>query len=173
MIEHIAELEEIKDLSEWYKISSKTIINRGGFSAIGCYGGSISACLAALYPQNSWKPWLFVNPPKNFWHKIEHQHQFLISVKEKLNITTASGWYNTRVSELMSLGATPILTRYWPYALQHVHTEFNWEWHKFLSHRGRQKFMIQCLGEVFPGSKLELSKFRTRHVALTGSLTMP
>jgi hypothetical protein len=46
-----------------------------------------------VYPEYNWLPWKFVSCPKNFWHNVKNQRNFMDWASTQLNVKDMNDWY--------------------------------------------------------------------------------
>jgi hypothetical protein len=101
-----AEQLNIKEPSDWYKITQKVrnfqenylhykdIDDIGGKSLLSnYYRGSPALLVTSIFPEYQLLPWKFDICPKNFWNKMENQREFMNWAAQQLNIKEPSDWY--------------------------------------------------------------------------------
>ena len=66
----------------------------GGGVLLQKYGFTLSALLAAVYPEYEWLPWRFMHTPKNFWNDVNNQKKFVDWAGKQLQIKELSDWYS-------------------------------------------------------------------------------
>lgn len=54
-------------MDEWYKVTEKEITSKGGRQLLYHYNDSIIHLLRNVYPEFSWKPWMFSRLPRNIF----------------------------------------------------------------------------------------------------------
>ena len=89
---------KINELNDWYKVTKKDIVNIAGkLGPLIRYQDSLYRILCAVYPEQQWLPWKFVNCPRNYWESVNNQRECLERVGKELNITDMKDWYNITV----------------------------------------------------------------------------
>jgi hypothetical protein len=95
----------IKEMSDWYKISQKVdfyckkvtqikdFFDVGGASLLTNKHTSLSALLPAVYPEYKWSSWRFAKMPKNHWDNVNNQRDFVNWAGNQLQIKETSDWY--------------------------------------------------------------------------------
>ena len=68
------------------------IITIGGSGLLAQYKNSLLKTLEAVYPEQSWHPWLFPQVPDGYWNNIENQKKFFDQLAAKWNIQKADDW---------------------------------------------------------------------------------
>jgi hypothetical protein len=74
----------IKNLNDWYNISSKLFLKNGGGGLINNYGQSVYHMLQAIYPEHDWKPWLFMKVPQYFWFDTKKSKKLFKMVRREI-----------------------------------------------------------------------------------------
>lgn len=62
---------------------------------------SVQRLVRAVYPNHDWKPWLFVQVPKNFWPKRENRIAYMKWLEKKLGYETPEDWYRVTNNDLI------------------------------------------------------------------------
>ena len=94
-LEKMAGKLNIKEMSDWYKITQKDFSAiEGGSLLRSKYNGSISLLLSTAYPEYEWLPWKFVQAPKKFWADNNNKKMFLQWAGKQLGIKDYADWYN-------------------------------------------------------------------------------
>ena len=97
-IENLGKHLEIQSLEDWYKITSKSIIDFGGKSLLKFYNDSPIKLITTLFPNHNWLPWKFSQVPKGFWSQIENQKQFIDWLAKELKIEKFEDWYKIQTN---------------------------------------------------------------------------
>ncbi len=92
-LDNIAQELKIQNPQDWYKVKLKDICNRGGFTLLARHDHSLYKTLCSVYPEQSWKPWLFTQVSRGFWKDITNQKQFLEWFSEQHGIKKQEDWY--------------------------------------------------------------------------------
>ncbi len=96
-------------MEDWYKMSPRDIIQKGGKSILQHYGSSLFKALASVYPQHTWDSNRFT--PSRTW-TMQEQKIFFDELARKLNIKSPGDWYNVRQTDLIKNGGRSILYRH-------------------------------------------------------------
>jgi len=134
LVDELGERMGIRDLSGWYSISPSQVISMGAGKALALYKGSLSAMLAAVYPNHSWDVSKFSAKPRNFWSSLDNQKRFMDELGDKVGVRELDGWYSISASSLVPLGAGSILTYYkgsLPKLLAAVYPDYPWDISRF------------------------------------------
>jgi len=84
----------IKDKEDWYKIKISEIEKRGGSSFLQKYEGSLYKAFSSIYPNVSWKPWLFETQNRDIFNDESlNLKEILPWLEKKLSITKPEQWY--------------------------------------------------------------------------------
>jgi len=96
--------QSVADLSLWYGVEVKQVrALRGGASLLRRHGGSLSALLAALYPEYPWQPWRFARSSHTVLSDAAVS-ALLQEAEKALGIVAPSDWYRVSLDQLRSLG---------------------------------------------------------------------
>ena len=104
----LGEQLNIKDMSNWYKVSSKVTENiklktyifqdvrnfEGGYSILSRYNNSIYQILSTVYPNYNWKPSEYSRFPIHHWEDVSNQREFMDSIYKELDLKDMNDWYN-------------------------------------------------------------------------------
>jgi len=120
------------DLTPWYRVPNRTVIERGGSGLLDRYGGSLATLLAAIYPQHDWDPLRFRRVPANYWASVANQKRFLDRLGSELGIGVSelSKWYQVPRRVIVDRGGGRILDLYQdsiPAMLSAVYPHFSWD----------------------------------------------
>jgi len=102
-IEWIANEFGIDKEEKWYKVTVKDIKVRYGNRFLKQYGGSLQEALTELYPNVSWKSWLFGSVKSGFWDMEINRKEFLVWSAQQLGIQRDSQWYDISIDQIMKL----------------------------------------------------------------------
>jgi very-short-patch-repair endonuclease len=81
-------------LHDWYKISATNIKTyRGAGLLISKYDGQTLKFVQGIFPEETWYPWLFEIPIKNFWNIIDTQKDYLKWISNKENWSSSRDFY--------------------------------------------------------------------------------
>lgn len=86
----------VQKFDDWYYVTLEQISAHRGARLIALHGDSLSATLRALYPEHTWKEWLFESKTTKsaFFKSIENQREYVKWLEELLQIPGLEGWYN-------------------------------------------------------------------------------
>jgi hypothetical protein len=65
----------VKDLDDWYKISTKQLKEKNSSFINRYYNGSLFAALKELFPHHKWDPLRFSQVPKSYWKDLNHHRE--------------------------------------------------------------------------------------------------
>jgi hypothetical protein len=94
----------IKEKSDWYKVSARDLQDIGGASLLIEYNGSPSQLLNEVYPEYDWLPWKFVNTPNHIWTSEKTAQKFLEWAGTKLGVKEYKDWLNIPTKDIAELG---------------------------------------------------------------------
>jgi len=95
---------EAGDFERWYHVPKKTVVNQGGLGLLKIYNQSMSALLAAVFPEHEWLPWKFAQHPKKAWEDETNMEKVIRFVGKELKIQEPEDWYRVSVAQLRELG---------------------------------------------------------------------
>jgi hypothetical protein len=87
---------KIQDMSDWYRVTQKDLIDIGGSSLLGKYNYSPSLIFSTVYPEYEWLSWKFVVTPRDAWDDIQSQRKFFDWAGKELKVNEFSDWYNVK-----------------------------------------------------------------------------
>lgn len=102
-MEKLAKKYEIKNPTDWGKLTWKTIVSNGGSSLVKMHGGlfkvlkSIYPGITLFYPlmqEIQWKEEWFDYHPRGFWRIKENRRNAMDQLARKFNIQQPSDWEN-------------------------------------------------------------------------------
>jgi hypothetical protein len=97
--------------------------------------------LAAVYPEQQWRPWLFDKLPGGFWNDTKNQRDYVDWAAEQLNVKNFDDWYRVAATDLLSIRGSKWLNRYYSGSvfdlLMSVYPEHQWDQSAF--QRGSNK----------------------------------
>ncbi|EGG15784.1 hypothetical protein DFA_10627 [Cavenderia fasciculata] len=89
-----------QSIDEWHYLTDLDFKRNFGSFFIDTYG-DIPTALADIYPEHSWKPWLFERfHPSYFYDSIENQRAFVDWLAQTLNITSPEQWYQVTTKDI-------------------------------------------------------------------------
>eukprot|EP01118_Nematostelium_gracile_P007178 TRINITY_DN2324_c0_g1_i1.p1 TRINITY_DN2324_c0_g1~~TRINITY_DN2324_c0_g1_i1.p1 ORF type:complete len:335 (-),score=63.47 TRINITY_DN2324_c0_g1_i1:40-1044(-) len=101
--EWIANHLGIKTKEDWYNVVKEDVIKYGGKDVLRSYDGSFVRTIMSVYPDHDWLVWKFVEyVPWGTWRDKQVQKEYMIWLKNELNITQMDDWYdvtNTQIYE--------------------------------------------------------------------------
>jgi len=119
------------DREAWYKVSNITVLKNGGSAVLSHYKGSLSALLAAVYPDFEWDPLRFDRSPRNYWKSLDNQRRFLEQLGPKLGVKEGlDGWYSVSNLSVLENGGSGLLAQYngsLSAALAIIYSEHPWD----------------------------------------------
>lgn len=127
-LDELAVRLEIKDPTDWGKISKRSIYAKGGGGLLSIFHDSVFGCLQAVYKgfllhlfylpnlDKEWKKEWFINThrvKKWHWKSLENRKTFLDEVARKLSITTPSDWGKVTTHQFFKLGGGGLLNTHY------------------------------------------------------------
>lgn len=106
LMDQIGAKLSVKTLDDWYKISREKVEENGGLSLLLKFKNSLHKTLQSIYPEHSFRPWLFQTAPHGFWTSRANRRQFLEVSKIELKVSAMEDWYGLQHSALKALGGT-------------------------------------------------------------------
>eukprot|EP01027_Heterolobosea_sp_BB2_P012233 GEZU01017744.1.p1 GENE.GEZU01017744.1~~GEZU01017744.1.p1 ORF type:complete len:473 (-),score=59.32 GEZU01017744.1:360-1778(-) len=105
--DEISKRLNITQFEDWYRVRLKDVYALGGASLLkNYYSSSLSAALAAAYPEHEWQPWRFSKMPSGFWNDVANQRRFFdflakvaFHVHEPIE-KLPEAWYTASLSEI-------------------------------------------------------------------------
>jgi hypothetical protein len=159
-LDSVAKQLNIKEMSDWYKISVqvkaisylfprivKEMAKHGCTSLLIKYNHSPYKVLTSVYNQYDWLPWKFGRCPRSYFEDVNNVRKFLDWAGKELNLKDMGGWYSvtSKVNKeqrlwlmfqnLIDLGGHQAVTKYNSlyHLLSTIYPEFKWEPFKFLN----------------------------------------
>eukprot|EP01114_Cavostelium_apophysatum_P002651 TRINITY_DN1234_c0_g1_i1.p1 TRINITY_DN1234_c0_g1~~TRINITY_DN1234_c0_g1_i1.p1 ORF type:complete len:573 (+),score=74.65 TRINITY_DN1234_c0_g1_i1:104-1822(+) len=125
----------IKQLEDWYNVTTQDITRHGGDSVLwDHYKGSFKDALAALYPEYPWNPMRWRANRRRF-DNPNVRRTFIEQAAKAFNIQKPEEWYGVQRQEFMKLPFAPsFLECYGDYlinALRDLYPEVHWDETKF------------------------------------------
>jgi hypothetical protein len=81
------------NIEGWYGITQDDVYELNGSGLMDHYACSIQRLVNAIYPDHNWKPWLFVQVPKNYWPQKQNRIAYMRWLGEQLGYTQLEDWY--------------------------------------------------------------------------------
>jgi len=105
---------DLNDRASWYKVTTQVIMEHGGRVLLSKYNYSISALLAAVYPDYQWDVLQFSNAPHTYWASADNQRKFMneMAVKLGFNPEDMESWYRVTNQTLLDNGASALLKKH-------------------------------------------------------------
>lgn len=83
----------ISHWEQWYQVTYKEIVRKGGFPLLHYYNYSPATMLMTILPYYPWVQWKFPQVPREYWDDKTNQLRTLEVVAKKLNIKHWEDWY--------------------------------------------------------------------------------
>jgi hypothetical protein len=143
-------------LNNWYGITAKQIIEKGGAGLLHKYNDSVSSMVMSIFEEYSWNEENFVTKildASNRWNSIQNQRTFLEALGKKLGYTHMNNWYDITWKHIVQNGGRELQQQYDSVdkLIMSVFPDFSWkEWrfknqHKFLDDEENHR---RCLDEL-------------------------
>ena len=99
----------------WYDMTQDDVYELYGSGLMDHFECSVQRLVHTVYPDRDWKPWLFVQVPKNFWPKAENRISYMKWLEERLGYESPEDWYRVTNNDLIAnAGASLIQFGYKP-----------------------------------------------------------
>lgn len=85
---------------DWYRITNDDFLRHFGRTCLKHYGGSAVRAAMDLYPEYSWKEWLFRQAPQGFWDQPENRRRYLYWLGKQLGFRRPEDWHRIRRRDL-------------------------------------------------------------------------
>eukprot|EP01027_Heterolobosea_sp_BB2_P018918 GEZU01026579.1.p1 GENE.GEZU01026579.1~~GEZU01026579.1.p1 ORF type:complete len:601 (+),score=135.41 GEZU01026579.1:14-1816(+) len=127
---------QVKNFEDWYSVSVKEIIARGGGPLLkDYYENSMLLALQGIYPEHPWQEAGSPRALNGYWNDPKNQRNFLNRIAEELNVKTLDDFYKISADDVRSKGGASLLNHYYDgsleKALQTIYPEHNWDVSKF------------------------------------------
>ena len=124
------------DLSAFYSLTSKALLDHGGRGLLSRYNQSIFEMLRFVYPHFQWDPLRFDRAPRNYWSSPANQRAFMDALGQKLGFKERDfeRWYTVTTKILIENGGNSILKRHGQSVaalLAAVYPEVKWDPRRF------------------------------------------
>jgi len=134
-IEWLSKVLNIEKLDQWYSIKRNDILRNHGKTFLEYYDRSLQNALSELYPEHSWKPWLFSHAKLGFWKEKSNRKSFFDWLFKELNLQRMENWYSVKVRQVIDHGGGGMLVVCYGNSLQRAlldcFPEFQWNWRDF------------------------------------------
>lgn len=124
-MENLAVVLNIKEMKDWYKITSSDISNNGGSGFFHKYNHSVLLLLNTIFPAYEWLPWQFQKCPQGYWDDLANQRKFLEWAFKELKLINMSDWHTVNLNvyfivksllfifqDIIKLGGAGLLHKY-------------------------------------------------------------
>jgi hypothetical protein len=103
----------IKQMDDWYKITTKNIEEKGGNEFLSKFNGSPFKLIQSTYPNHPWLPWRFSNRvPLGFWEQEKNCMDFMEWLGKELKFNKMEDWYKITLKNIQENGATGLVAKY-------------------------------------------------------------
>lgn len=86
--------KEFRSIEGWYSITQDDVYDLHGSGLMDHFDCSVQRLITAVYPDHDWKPWLFVQVPKNFWPHKKNRVAYMKWLENKLGYSSPEDWYS-------------------------------------------------------------------------------
>ena len=149
----------MKDLQDWYNVSSQDITEKGGSSLLArFFDHSLYKALQQIYPNHEWLAWKFkyYPVPYGYWSDKRHQQKFIEWVGKELQVKKLEDWYRLSNRHLQRLGPLTVLRdKGLSTILQEIYPSHSWNLEKLekrLGSRASQRILFLCAQDLFPNT---------------------
>eukprot|EP01114_Cavostelium_apophysatum_P021760 TRINITY_DN7678_c1_g1_i3.p1 TRINITY_DN7678_c1_g1~~TRINITY_DN7678_c1_g1_i3.p1 ORF type:complete len:362 (-),score=85.74 TRINITY_DN7678_c1_g1_i3:265-1350(-) len=129
--EDIAKGCNVKERSDWYRVSKNEIKRQGGSRLLQLYSDSPSKALIASFPEYDWKIHEFNSAPLNHWSSLQNRRKFFDDLAHRLNIKSFEDWYNVSEADVSQNGGAGLLRSHYNgshvKALVAIYPEHDWQ----------------------------------------------
>lgn len=108
----LAQKLNIRQMEDWYQITTEEIVANGGRVLLLNYGNSIVKLLQAVYSEYSWKEWFFLKTSKHFWDDFNNQILYMKWLFDHLGFKDVEDWYSISSSDFINNLGRGILNKY-------------------------------------------------------------
>lgn len=145
----------VKELSDWARVSSRTVQNMGGMGLLAHYNGSLFEALQDVYREEGQWDMLLCrrSSPQGYWDSKEHVEDFIRCAEKEIGVLSTDDWYRVSFQQVRELprGAS-LLQRYTLLdALSIAYPSVQWDRKALLSvgKKAAQRHMLQSLAAIF------------------------
>jgi hypothetical protein len=123
----------VKNLQDWYSISSGKLPLRARSFLRAQYKSSFSAALKSAYPTHQWDIWKFLEVPRGYWDSTENRRSFTDAIGKRLGVNKMEDWYRITKLQWVSHGGKKLSRHYaaLPKALMDLYPNHSWVPWKF------------------------------------------
>jgi hypothetical protein len=156
-----------KDMTDWYDMTAKKIIEHGGAGILGKYGDSPFKLITSVYTDHSWNDSNF-NVRKSFefklkprdWDNLEKRIELVKYLAHEFHIKELNDWYRISMEQIGTKTSTRIFRKYnLEKLLKETYPDFNWDIQKLkhrTSIRASQRWLKVLVQRIFPNSGIFL-----------------
>jgi hypothetical protein len=133
-LERVGKRLGVKELDDWYRVSSLELSNSKLSFMLPFYNNSIYKALKKLYPQHEWNPLKFMHVPKGVWKVKKVQKDALERFGSERGVKTLDDWYS--VSSRDATKELSFITKYYKgslaLALSQIYPQHQWDLSRFV-----------------------------------------
>lgn len=85
--------KKFESIEGWYGITQNDVYELGGSGLMDHFECSVQRLITAVYPEHDWKPWLFVQVPKEFWLSKKNRVAYMFWLEDQLGYDRPEDWY--------------------------------------------------------------------------------
>lgn len=103
-----------KKPEDWYQIAKQDFhVNQGGGMLANYYGDSPQRALLDLYPDFTWRPWLFRSTSQGFWKDKQNRIAYMDWLGQHLGLKSHEDWYQVSRSHFHTNHGGGMLANYY------------------------------------------------------------
>lgn len=148
----------IKELGDWYNVTSADVISRGGAVLMDQYAESLSHMLSAIYPNHEWQVWMFSQVSRGSWEDGEVLGKFVKWLEKRLDIWDLEDWYRVSLELIETVGSSTAFKKNGGIAqvLGKVYPNHGWDSKRLTDNKQRvikssQWRLKRTVDKLFPG----------------------
>jgi hypothetical protein len=108
-----ADKMEVEKQSDWFSVKTEDVrLHKGGAMLLLYHGVSVFKALREVYPEYTWRPWLFKVSSKNIWSNTNNVKEYLDWLSQTLQLNTVQDWLQLSVDHLISKGGGTLLKNF-------------------------------------------------------------
>jgi len=111
-VEWLGKQLNFRDMKDWYRITRKDIMDKGGDSLLLKYDSSPPKLLITIYPNHEWKMWKFGMVPIGYWETWKNQRDFVDWLGKQLGFERFEEWYRITKRDIEDHGGSTLLHKY-------------------------------------------------------------
>src|SRR6056297_2757828 len=97
---------------DWYAVTSEDFTDRRGHGFLEYYEHSYVRALQKHFPTYDWKPWLFRQAPKGYWHQLENCAKFVHWFESEKGFASPDGWCGITQDDIYDLHGAGLMDHF-------------------------------------------------------------